>query len=276
MKNQEHKSKICKLLHILSMHIKPILQVMNVDYNGYIDTTETKCLNTAIMIIIVLIGKKTFKNIEYCSVQKTEHRNSYINKNNTVMKSLIKSMSKPFKYTQLYYILITDGYLRSSNTLEQIYFPGHVLIIERNTEACYTLYQSYINKYDLKSYIQTDECTCYTQQEILRLLGGLQSMLSGNYVWDDDAVNMWYNMTKVKTNELIDYKLENIFICNTVFKVKNVVSNVRNFVSKTIKTLQEQKQSDKYIDRGNANALSFEELTECYDQLQTEINQIES
>ena len=97
--------------------------MLSIDFNDTINTSETKCLNTAIMIVVVLIGSEHFSTLDECSVKNTvNNMNTNITTNNTVITELKRDMEK--SDSGMFYILITDGMLNKGS--EQVYFPGHV------------------------------------------------------------------------------------------------------------------------------------------------------
>lgn len=230
------ESRICKCIKIISKNTEYILDVLNVETKGYVNNQGTKCLNTAIMIIMLLIGEDSFDTIDNCSVSNTIKNNTLVNRNSEVLANLKDSMTnnQSSQSSSIYYILLTDTQLYNDKK-ENKYFPGHVLIIEKS-ENCFTLYQSYINKYDLKEYTRTiDKCVCRTNKEIDGFIDNLKTLLSSkDSKWTDDTKTFWKNLTNVDTSELIGYNVKNVFICYKTFTEFESVHKILVFVKKKL------------------------------------------
>jgi hypothetical protein len=229
----EVENRICKYIKVISKNIDCILDVLNVETKGYVNDVDTKCLNTAIMIIMLLIGKYSFDTIDECSVSNTIQKNTLVNRNSEVLSNLKESMNSS-ESPLIYYILLTDTQLYNDKK-ENKYFPGHVLIIEKS-KKCFTLYQSYINKYDLKEYTTTiDKCVCRTHTELDNFINNLQTLLtSKNSKWTKETNSFWKKLTNVDTSELIGYNVENIYICYKIFTESESKNKILSFITEKL------------------------------------------
>lgn len=227
------ESRICKCIKIISKNTEYILDVLNVETKGYVNNQGTKCLNTAIMIIMLLIGEDSFDTIDKCSVSNTIQKNTLVNRNSEVLANLKESMNSS-ESPSIYYILLTDTQLYNDKK-ENKYFPGHVLIIEKS-ENCFTLYQSYINQYDLKEYTRTiDKCVCRTNKELNDFINNLQTLLSSkDSKWTEDTTTFWKTLTNVDTSELIGYNVKNVFICYKTFTESESKKNISSFITEKL------------------------------------------
>lgn len=231
----------CKYIYIISKYIVSILQVMNVTFSkSYTNNLiSTKCLNTAVMLVVLLLGEKNIKAIQQCDVPITIQRHMSFEDNNTLIaKKLTKSLCKPSVKNYLYYIMLTDGRLSNSLSNNQTkYFPGHVFIVEKRQNSYY-IYQSYISKYDLNDFIVKHKCKKYEVAEVKQMGSFFQKFLGQNYVWDDDAVDKWKRLTDVDTSEFKSYNTKNIYICFKKFRVKTIKNMINKFITKSLKDIQ--------------------------------------
>ena len=131
----------CDIGYILKNYVKPIIQCLTNDIKEYyMKLLTTKCLNSAVMISIFMLGKK--KGLElanYCDNGDTKKRHiDNIDNNNNILlnyKKLI--LNNQSKHRILYYILLTDGYFTFNNKKPPAYFPGHVFILEQIPNKSY-------------------------------------------------------------------------------------------------------------------------------------------
>lgn len=231
----------CKYIHIVSKYIVSILQVMNVTFSkSYTNNLiSTKCLNTAVMLIILLLGDKKIKAIQQCDVPNTIKRHiSFEDNNKLIADKLIKSLCKSSVQNCLYYIMLTDGRLSNSIYINQTkYFPGHVFIVEKRQNDYY-IYQSYISKYDLNAFMVKNKCKKYNVAEVKNMCMFFKKFLGQNYVWDDVAVEKWLKLTDVDTSEFKSYNTNNIFICFKKFRVKTVKNMINRFIETSLADIQ--------------------------------------
>lgn len=231
----------CKYIYIISKYIVSILQVMNVTFSkSYTNNLiSTKCLNTAVMLVVLLLGEKKIKAIQQCDVPNTIKRHISFEDNNTLIANkLIKSLCKSSVKNYLYYIMLTDGRLSNSvNQNQTKYFPGHVFIVEKRQNHYY-IYQSYISKYDLNAFIVKNKCKKYNVTEVKEMCSFFKKFLGQNYVWDDVAVEKWLKLTDVDTSDFRSYNTNNIYICFKKFRVKTVKNMINKFIEKSLTDIQ--------------------------------------
>ena len=233
----------CKYIYIISKYIVSILQVMNVTFStSYTNNLiSTKCLNTAVMLIVLLLGERKIKAIQQCDVPNTIKRHITFEDNNILIANkLIKSLCKSSVKNYLYYIMLTDGRLSNSvNQNQTKYFPGHVFIVEKRQHNYY-IYQSYISKYDLNDFIVKNKCRKYNITEVKEMCSFFKRFLGQHYVWDDVAVEKWLKLTDVDTSDFKSYNTNNIYICFKKFRVKTVKNMINKFIEKSLRDIQYQ------------------------------------
>lgn len=231
------KNITCEYIRVISKYIKSILAVLSIDFQNTINTSETKCLNTAIMIVVVLIGSEQFSELDKCSVANTIDRmnTTEITNNQTVIDELYSSIKD--STSGMFYILLTDGMLKKNNNTnsEQVYFPGHVFIIDKN-EACYTLYQSYINEYSLKDNREKEKCVCMSYAKIQKYIGNIEKLLTTSELWNKNTTKFWKSMTNVESEQFIGCNFDNIYICFKKFEHDRTIDKTLSFIDTKLKS----------------------------------------
>lgn len=253
------KEKICyrcDIAYILKHYIKPLLTLLNKDLTDFGLYNETKCLNTAILLIIFLAGMKKGRFIiDYCDCEKTRQR--HLNgqaQNHIIMGSMMKAIaSKKFKLRQLYYIMITDGHFPKVDGNGSVYFPGHVFIIEKmrvkeGEDPKYYIYQSYINQYTLNGHYEkmsnkvelSYEQACYTLHRL--------SYILTKGIWDEICVKYWKEITHVESPEFLNtITKNNLFLCYQTASTKGCVQNIEKFIKQKKKLLEGNREENKEL-----------------------------
>lgn len=233
----------CHYVFLISKYLTSILQFMNITFaEAYTNNLiTTKCLNTAVMLIIILIGSDKIKSIQQCDVPNTIQRHlSHQDNNKHIMKKLQASLcSKRSKKAYMYYIMLTDGKLSNVNKWKgNNYFPGHVFIIEKTVDHKYYIYQSFIAKYDLNEFIVKNKCKMHDLKEVQDMCLFFKKFLKSNNVWDDEAIMYWRKLTGVDTSEFKDHRTDNIYLCFKRFDIDKTKQKIQAFVSGALKTIQ--------------------------------------
>lgn len=246
-------SKTCRYIYLISHYLVPILQILNKKYaSSYTNNLiTTKCLNTAVMLTILLIGEHKIKDIQQCDVSNTIQRHKNFQDNNlTILEQLKKSiLRKNRKNSVLYYIMLTDGKLRNTDIYNpnSEYFPGHVFIVEKNINGSYYIYQSFIQKYSLKDFLKENKCKSYNRKDVQDMCAFFSNFLDKTYVWNDVAVKQWCKLTTVDTSRFLKMSTDNIFLCYKKFTLKSVDKNLMSFVNTSLKEI------NRNDDRGNCD-----------------------
>lgn len=233
----------CRYVFLISKYLISILQYMNITFaSSYTNNLiTTKCLNTAVMLVIVLIGSNKIKSIQQCDVPNTIQRHmSHEENNNAIMRRLQASLcNTKSKTPSMYYIMLTDGRLSNvDRTKDTNYFPGHVFIVEKTIKHEFYIYQSFIAKYDLNDFIVKNKCKKHTLAEVKDMCAFFKRFLRPDNVWDDTAVAYWKKLTSVDTVDFKDHNTSNIYLCFKRFDIQKVKDNVLQFVSTALDTIQ--------------------------------------
>ena len=104
----------------------------------------------------------------------------------------------------------------------------------------YKIYQSYINKYDLKGHYKknNNSLRLKTDQNVTinYLIEGFENIIY-NEVWNENAVEFWNYLTFVDTNHLVNYKTDKMFICYQKIKVNSCYNQILKFLEKELNIL---------------------------------------
>jgi hypothetical protein len=280
------KINTCNYVYLISNYLIAILQIMNITLSeSYTNNLiNTKCLNTAVMLIVILIGQKKIPCIQQCDVGNTIQRHiQSIDNNNTIADKLMKSVCRASKKPYVYYIMLTDGQLNHKSSNQTIYFPGHVFILEKTNNKEYLIYQSFIGKYDLRDYVVKNKCKKFTVDEVKEICTYFKRFLSIDYVWDGAAVKNWMKLTGVDTSQYIDYKTNNIFLCFRKFNAEYVEKRIKKFVKTSLKEIDtniKKQQLNKYdsnnhhFNKLSAKGYTIFELRNRFEQMFMELNSL--
>ena len=268
----------CEITEIIMKYLDSFVQLCSYKIDGYnINMRTTKCLNTAVVLTYLLSGKENISTIEYCDVDSIKNRFNKLNSlsqkkllSKSILDELKINLSVPEDDRFFYYILLTNNTMDKSNKInltqkETMHFPGHVFIIDKflNKNICnnnsknnnnvtkksedklkqkieYKIYQSYINKYDLKGHYKknNNSLRLKTDQNVTidYLIEGFENIIY-NEVWNEDAVKFWNYLTFVDTNHLVNYKTDKMFICYQKIKVNSCYNKILKFLEKELNIL---------------------------------------
>lgn len=238
----------CNLVYIIKDHIKPLMQLLTIDLKQYnMRLLTTKCLNSAVLIMYFMLGKRGIDLAQQCDTKVViERHTNGIDNNYSVITALKKDiLSKNIKQRYLYYILLTDGHFPKSDPSSNehtIFFPGHVFILEKtpsDDEGIYfQVYQSYINHYDIKGHFQNNHNSVkMSMNDIAHLMDKLKYILESEK-WDNKCVEYWKDFTFVDTSQFKDSHSKNkFFLCYRKSPVKMCLQNIKRFAKQKITTL---------------------------------------
>lgn len=250
-----------KLFTIISEHIHSIMQVLNTTHNHLYSNNLilTKCLNTSVLLTCIVIGCNKLKSIQDCDVDETRERNKIHELNTNSKTSFTSKLSRNLMYdltksapklkTSFYYVMLTDAYLNhSKDSSKTLYFPGHVFIINKNniTNELH-VYQSYINEYDLKKYMQIRNL----QTNIKNSLKHILEHISSKRKWDKSLTNLWYDLSYVNAKQFEDYETNNILLCYKKFNSNSIHRNIKRNVNNMYKQITNQ------INKNNLNSFDL-------------------
>ena len=228
----------CDVGYIIKDYIRPLMQAMTVYLHEYnMRLIETKCLNTAVMILVLFFGRKALKHTSHCDVHNVVDRHTkQIDTNDSVSQKLTKDILKKTSKRFVYYIMLTDGYFNKPDGTRE-FFPGHVFVIEKipsEDNMFYYIYQSYIDQYTFGDFVNTYKSIKLSNKKVEYYLNSIQRMVT-HKVWDEDFVKFWMDMTKVDTTHMLHGVPDNAFyICYRKVENLQCIKNVKSFVEKTL------------------------------------------
>lgn len=276
----------CDIGYIIKNYVKPLIQTLTNDIKEYyMRLLTTKCLNSAVMVSIFMLGKK--KGIEianYCDTEMTKKRHmANLETNNSIISNFKHDiLDKKCKYRYLYYILLTDGKFPYNNsTKDPAFFPGHVFILEKipdNDKPYFYFYQSYINKYDLKEHIKKNNNSLKLSYEHTeQLINNLEYILESN-TWDNNCVNAWKYFTFADTSNMLNSNSKgNFFLCIRKAKVVDCLKHIEKYTLDKIKKLEKIPLDNKvYGDVSlydiNQKPLSVKEMSKKLNKLYEDVS----
>lgn len=237
----------CNLVYIIKDHIKPLMQLLTIDLKQYnMRLLTTKCLNSAVLIMYFMLGKRGVDLAQQCDTKIVIQRHAEgLDSNYSVITSLKKDiMYTNVKHRYLYYILLTDGHfpINKDSTEQTIFFPGHVFILEKtpskDSDIYFQVYQSYINHYDIKGHFQNNgNSVKMSLNEVAQLMDKLKYILDAE-TWDNKCIEYWKDFTYVDTSNFKDSHSKNkFFLCFRKSPVKTCLQNIKKFAKTKITSL---------------------------------------
>lgn len=238
------KAARCDIGFVVKDFVKPIMQAMTVavkDYNMRLITT--KCLNTAVMFMVLFFGKDALKDTVYCDVNNVVNRHKTHTDNNvTLVRSLSTDLLKRTRLRYVYYLMLTDGYfIRNDGT--KAFFPGHVMVWEKIPDASadkvhYYIYQSYINEYDYTGSLEFRESAVILRDKIAYYLRCL-TMFAAVPVWTQEMVEFWKDLTNVDTTSMLNARPDNaFFVCYKRRANTMCMKNLHTFATETLASIR--------------------------------------
>ena len=266
----------CDIGLIIKDHIPTIMQLLTNDmpqYNFRMQTT--KCLNTAIMMMQFLLGKKGLGIADSCDTREVISRHtSGVENNVTIINELTKQLfSVREKARTIYYILLSDGYFNISqtNSSSTKYFPGHVFILEKvwdTVKKChyFYFYQSYINKYTLKEHYVMNKGLKISSIRAKELITHLKKVLLSE-TWSNDNVKRWYDMTFADSSTLLDTaSQQKFFLCFRKAKTTVCLEKLEKYLQKKAKQVYRLSKKNPTIVYGDTTL--YEEPSKALTNIQ--------
>lgn len=231
----------------------------------------TKCYNTATTLLYLLTLNKTALDkadvICHDKLYGTSISQEEKIKRFTALK---KDVEKNDNSICLYYILMNVAEMdcpvnknKKGNYLETLLnnfqstktFPGHVFLLEKvpyinnngERSSKYFLYQSYINKYTLKDYLEKNGKTFEVSKEkILSYIEGMRQLMI-EPKWTKETSTFWKEFTHVNSSDFNECNFHRIKPCYLKFKMKDVrliLNNYLKYLNNKLDELNKKIQSE--------------------------------
>tara|TARA_B110000259_G_scaffold185321_1_gene234091 strand:+ start:5934 stop:6848 length:915 start_codon:yes stop_codon:yes gene_type:complete len=257
--------KECEVSYLVMKYLEPLIQLFSGTISEYnMQMKTTKCLNTAVMLTYILGGSDKLKKIQHCEVSKInkrfEKKSNKLKHKTEIFNKLKSDLSKKnIRKRYFYYILITNTYMDRSrlinkNLSDTQFFPGHVFIIDKypvckNENAKYNIYQSYIDKYDLKGFYKKNRNSMNLKNNNIDfLLSGINNIIS-NPVWNQESVDFWNDFTFVNTDNLLNYKTDKLNLCYSKIRIDYCYREFQSFIKKHKDILEKDIKNNINLDK---------------------------
>lgn len=242
----------CDLGYVIKDHITAIMQILTNELPQFNFRLQTsKCLNTSIMMMMLLAGKQGIDIANYCDTREVIKRHKTGEDQNTMILNDLKKQlfSKREKTRTLYYILLTDGYFPLASQSQQflptqnVYFPGHVFILEKvwdvnESKHYFYFYQSYINQYTLQQHIEYNNGLKITWEKAQNLINNLEYVLNAKQ-WGEQNVKKWKEMTFTNSSKFNNTNSRgNFFLCFKKAKSKVCYDNLSSCLQRVLRQLK--------------------------------------
>lgn len=266
----------CHVGFILKDNMHRILKLFDTDLEEYSMSMEvTKCLNTAVVMMFLYLGDVALNHTRFCNVNNvrerykgliTTHGALAYKANVTAVKELAKRMlNLNVRYRYLHYIMITNA------TVDGKTFPGHVFVIEkipaqtRDGVPMFYMYQSYINEYDLKGYVERNASSFSIPYEQMQAFLKEMEYMMSRETWDKRIIDFWSKLTFTDSNYLEHFPIrDTILFCYRQVKVTNCINVLKQ------KTLEKLKKVDDSALREDAKQVLDSLKTYALQQSQSE------
>jgi hypothetical protein len=187
----------CGISEIVAGHLSAVMQLLSNDeelasYN--FEMRSTKCLNTAVMMMYLMLGRRAIDIAGRCDSSEVRERRKlfsskdngsnvlpFISSDTLIANRLIEFLFRKERMvgSELNYILMTHSDMKfpagssvPQGAKEVQTFPGHVLVIERivdhEGELSFNVYQSYLYHYDFAQHMQGKWDSAQQQQAAAR------------------------------------------------------------------------------------------------------------
>jgi len=214
----------------------------------------TKCYNTATTLLYLLtLNKKALDDADVICHEQLYSKSIEQEEKIRRFTELKKDIEKPEDSIELYYILMNvaemDCPVNKSSKSNYLYnllnnfkktktFPGHVFLLEKvpyidsngNKDSKYYLYQSYINKYTLKDYLEKNGKTFEIgKDKILSYIEGMRKLMI-EPKWTKETTKFWKEFTHVNSSDFNECNFHRIKPCYLKFKMKDIKKILNNYL----------------------------------------------
>lgn len=238
------------------------MELFNEDIQEYSLEKDTKCLNTAVVIMAIYLGNEATKYTGQCDVDRVEDvynkQKARLKKYSTTGKfvpskitlhNLNRYILSPRTGRCLYYIMITNAEVPLHDKPDdKLMFPGHVFVVEKDVDretsphqVSFRLYQSYINQYNLNGAFEKNKKSFQISHDIVkRLIGELKRMnthpderdpQAGR--WTKSTTQLWKDLTFVDSTEFEGRVfIDHVHVCFRKVPITKCTQEFEKFLNK--------------------------------------------
>lgn len=267
---------MCDLGYLIRDHVPAIVQVLTNELREYnMQLRTTKCLNTAVMIMYLMLGARALQTTRTCDVQSVLQRPP---EPVHIVDDLARAVSDGAR--SVFYVMITDGWL-SRSAEDRAYFPGHVFVVETVPRVdikrtTFNLYQSYIGQYDLSGHIASNGSLAVGKRRLSCLIRGVQAMARSR-TWNKETSKFWKALTNVDESRFEGYPLgDEVRVCYRRVDSDSCITNLTKLVDRTLIQLRRLPEheldtvfGDPKLYPDPQSALSRRDVQASFQKLQT-------
>ena len=253
-----HNTNSCELIRLLSKYYDALIYVLSIELSHYyvIDATNvTKCLNTSIIIIYLLFRRQGVRRMKYCDTTNTreriEHEVDNFERNIRKFEQQLFSNRKTSSTSIFFYVMLTDSHefvyaSTGTSSKKGPYFPGHTFLIEKHPTNKFTIYQSYINEFDLHTFMTSNGCITFTEDQVKDMVSTLKYICNhdGGQEWDIDFNDQWKRLTGVDGTKFMGVKMKGVHFCYKRFTTKQALKNINSSLTHLIRNHRVQDKLD--------------------------------
>lgn len=238
----------CDIGYAIAGHVPALMQVVTEDiHNSYnMNMQRTRCLNTAVMIMYLLLGSEALPHTLACDVdsvykvvqERRQKRDAAAGPPDlsvgmgaqTAAALRDAALVADRDARVLYYVMITSSHMQGPAGKQVRDFPGHVFVIERLPRNTFNFYQSYIGDYDLEGQIRASGGTLSLGGKKMReILDGLV-YLAGAETWDAECTRIWRLITRADAAEFEGCSKAGIHMCYRRVQTMNCMLKLRAYL----------------------------------------------
>ncbi len=193
---------LCGMADAVRDHVPLLMQLLTNepamrDYHMQLITT--KCLNTSVMLMLLMLGEHALHHTRQCDVQNVRERfqaavsasapqAGEFGDASALRDAVLRPLAPGGR--RLHYVMLTDGNMPAPVTASSPggkqgkYFPGHVFVVEKGAEG-YHLYQSFVGKYDLVQHIEHRGGSLLLTERQMALVLEALVRFTASAVWDE-------------------------------------------------------------------------------------------
>lgn len=240
--------KDCNLGYIVKGNMGLLMQIFQKELNMYdMQLVTSKCLNTAVLIMYMLLGSEAIAHTSFCDVHNVQKRYREMgNASNPELFRFKNELLSPSKTRVLYYIMITDGRVHHKTMDVYKEFPGHVCVIEKIPQSKkqppkYFFYQSYITKYKLADHIKMNNRTLeYSFYEICEFVNNLEEFFHDG-IWENQTSKFWEKFVHVDESRFNGCTfMGNVYFCYKSIPIQHCSIVLQKMLEEKHADLQKQ------------------------------------
>lgn len=237
------------ITNIIRGHSRALIAIGAQNLPEYHISDETKCLNSAVSLLFLLMGRESVKHTRYCDVVSVRERYDKHNPSEAMARALAYDLTNsPNGEKEVFYCMLTDGWMHPpSNPAVKVYFPGHVFIIERVGDKGFSMYQSYIQEYDLDAFLShAAGPVTHTAAQLKAVSKGLVHMFSVP-VWDRQCSDFWRSFTLSSGEAYEGYSMSSILLCYQRILLSTCTGSLRSVLEATHRNLAGKPASALFV-----------------------------